>query len=252
MRRWKWAALVAAGCWMGCGGGGSLPSDKHEPPPMMMPDGTVILPDVPGEENTPAPDPFTSLYPLTAGSSWTYRIEDPSVATGPFEKRVEVVGEQPVPETGDRAMEVRSTQPHLVEVSWQKEKDGVVYRVREEDHKADTLARVTTWTPAAMKSLAMERPEGWSVVSSLTEVTRYPGGTKADDTDKKKYTWSVVAVNETVTTPAGTFSNAIRLQRKREDKAEPVRTYWLVPGIGKVKETGERTEELTAYDVKKP
>lgn len=242
MRRWKWAALVAVGCWVGCGGGGSLPTH---------PDGTVVLPDVPGDPNTQAPDPFTSLFPLTQGSTWTYRIEDPSLGQ-PFEKRVEVVGETPVPETTETALEVRSTQPHLAEVSWQKEKDGVVYRLREEDHKAGTLVRVTTWNPAAMKSLSGERPQGWSFESTLNELTRYPTGTKKDDNDKKKYTWSVEAVNETVTTPAGTFPNAIRLQRKREDKVEPVRTYWLVPGIGKVKETGERTEELTAYDVKKP
>lgn len=251
MRRWRWTALVAVGCWMGCGGGGSLPPDKKAPP-LTMPDEPVVLPDVPGGTDTSKPDPFTSLYPLTTGSSWTYRIEDPAVATGPFEKRVEVVGEQPVPGTSDTAIEVRSTQPHLEEVSWQKEQEGVVYRVREEDHKAGTLARVTTWSPAAMKSLAMGRPQGWSFVSSLTEMTHYPSGTQEDDTDKKKYTWSVEAVDETVTTPAGTFTHAIRLQRKREDKAEPVRSYWLVPGIGKVKETGERTEELTAYDVKKP
>jgi hypothetical protein len=58
-------------------------------------------------------------------------------------------------------------------------------------------------------------------------------------------------VNETVTVPAGTFNNALKVQRERPDKEDSARTYWLVPGIGKVKEDGERLEELVSYDVKK-
>lgn len=256
MRRWGWAAVVGAMCWAGCGEGGSLPTQNQDPPPVTNPDGSVDLPDVPGNPGTDGgeevPAAFTSLWPLTPGSRWTYRIEDPSLAQPVFEKHVEVQAEQPVPETSETALLVRSTQPHLEERSWQKEKDGVVYRLREEDYKADTLVRVTTWNPGAMKSLTLARPLGWSVEFTLNELTRYPSGTKADDIDKKKYVWSVEAVDETITTQAGTFTHAIRLKRERKDKTEPVRRYWLVPGIGKVKETGERTEELTSYDVKKP
>ncbi len=250
MRRWTWAVLVAVGCWVGCGEGGSLPT--QDSPSVTNPDGSVDLPDVPGDPNSPAEESSTSLWPLTPGSTWTYLIEDPSLAQSTFEKRVEVLEEQTVPGTSMTATLVRSTQPHLEELSWQKVENGVAYRLREEDHKAGKLVRVTTWNPAAMKSLASERPQGWSFDSNLTEMTDYINSGKEDDTDKKKYTWSVEAVNETVTTRAGTFTNAIRLQRIRKDKQEPVRTYWLVPGIGKVKETGERTEELISYDVKKP
>ncbi|WNG45880.1 hypothetical protein F0U60_18505 [Archangium minus] len=250
MRRWRWAALVAVGCWVGCGEGGSLPTQNQDPPAVTNPDGTVDLPDTPPGDGTDTPATLTTLWPLTKDSTWTYRIDDPKL--GRFEKRVEVLGEQPVPETTMTAVAMRSTQPHLEELSWQIAKDGVVYRLREEDHKAGALARVTTWNPAAMKSLDQERPMGWNVESSLNELTRYPNSSREDDTDKKKYIWSVEAVNDTVTTQAGTFTNAIRLKRERKDKNEPVRTYWLVPGVGKVKETGERTEELISYDVKKP
>ena len=250
MRRWGWAAVVGAMCWAGCGEGGSLPTENQEPPAVTNPDGTVDIPDTPPGDGTDTPATLTNLWPLTQGSTWTYRIDDPKL--GRFEKRVEVLGEQTVPETTMTAVAMRSTQPHLEELSWQIARDGVVYRLREEDHKADKLVRVTTWNPGAMKSLTLARPLGWSVEFTLNELTRYPSGTKEDDADKKKYVWSVEAVDESVTTQAGTFTNAIRLKRERKDKTEPVRRYWLVPGIGKVKETGERTEELTSYDVKKP
>ncbi len=64
---------------------------------------------------------------------------------------------------------------------------------------------------------------------------------------EQTYVWRVLAVNETVTVPAGTFTNAIRIERDRPDKEGKLRTYWLVPGIGKVKETasGSRSSSLT-------
>lgn len=250
MKRWGWAALVAVTCWTGCGQGGSLPTAGGSPA-TTKPGGTVPLPDVPGT----APDEGTTasqtLWPLTQGTTWTYRITDPT--KGVFEKKVEVLGEQTVPETSMKATAVRSTQPYLEELSWQTDVNGVVVRLREEDRKGGTVARVTTWTPATVKSLSREQPQGWTYRSNIRELERDTADGATDDKEKS-YVWTVEAVNETVTTPAGTFSNAIRLKRVRGDKPQEPdpRTYWLVPGIGKVKEDGERLEELVSYDVKKP
>ncbi|HEX8436639.1 hypothetical protein [Archangium sp.] len=254
MKGRKWAALVAVVCWVGCGEGGSLPdNDKaQQPATTTNPDGTVPLPDIPvspgPDGNKPEPAARQSLWPLTRGTTWTYRISDPT--RGTFEKRVEVLGEQTVPETAMKAISVRSTQPHLEELSWQIDMNGVVVRLREEDRKAGALARVTTWSPATVKGISAEQPQGWSYTSDIRELTRNGDGSTEDK--DKTYVWSVEAVNDTVTTPAGTFTNAIRLKRARGDKENQERTYWLVPGIGKVKETGERLEELVSYDVKKP
>ena len=249
MRRWGWATLVALGCWVGCGEGGSLPTKTEDQSTTTNPDGTV---DLPGEPEDPdVQDPFTSLWPLTRGSTWTYRITDPKKGT--FEKRVEVLGEQTVPETLMKATAVRSTQPRLglEELSWQIiDVNGLVVRLREEDREGTTLEEVTTWNPATVKSIAREQPAGWSHTSKIREVTRH--GTGEVDDKEKTYVWRVETVNETVNTPAGTFTNAIRVKRERDDKDGYARTYWLVPGIGKVKEDGERLEELVSYDVKKP
>ncbi|ATB37455.1 lipoprotein [Cystobacter fuscus] len=250
MKRWSWAVLVAAGCWVGCGEGGSLPGQSNNPS-VTNPDGTVTLPDIPagtgGEDGQPA---LTTLWPLTQGSSWTYRIQEPSKGT--FEKRVEVLGEQVVPETTMKAVAVLSTQPNKEEMSWQLELDGTVVRLREEDRKQGKVSQVTTWNPATVKALSKPRALGWSYTSDVRELTLADDGTPEDK--DKTYVWRVVGVNETVTTPAGTFTNAIRLERKRGDKVKPDddRTYWLVPGIGKVKEDGERLEELVSFDIKKP
>jgi hypothetical protein len=256
MKRWGWAALMAVMWGVGCGEGGSLPTDKQsQQPATTNPDGTVDLPDIPVTQNPNEGKTETppSLWPLTKGSTWRYRITDPKYG-GTFEKQVEVLGTQTVPETTMTATAVRSTQPFLKleELSWQVDLNGVVVRLREEDRESGTLARVMTWSPATVKGLAREQPVAWRFESKITEATRYLTGTKEDETKEKIYVWTVEAVNETVTTPAGTFTNAIRLKRTRSDKESKDRTYWLVPGIGKVKEDGERQEVLLSYDVKKP
>lgn len=235
-------AAVAAVVWLGgCGSGGSLPTGKSDT-------SNPQLPDAPAQQVDPKPDAAPSLWPLTAGSTWTYRITDPQ--KGIFTKQVEVIGPQPVPDTNMTATAVRSMQPYLEELSWQVElQSGLVVRVREEDRKDGAVARVTTWTPATVKSLAQPQPQGWSYSSSIRETVRQDDGS-VEEKDQT-YVWRVVAENETVVVPAGTFTNAIKVQRDRPDKTGKERIYWLVPGVGKVKEDGERLEELSSYDVKK-
>jgi hypothetical protein len=233
-------AALAAVVWLGgCGGsGGSLPTG-NDPAPSDQ--------ELPGDPVKPSPEAAPSLWPLTTGSTWTYRITDPT--RGVFDKAVEVLGPQAVPDTSTTAILVRSVQPHLEERSWQLElQNGTVVRLREEDLKAGAIVRVTTWSPATVKSLAQVQEQGWSYSSTIRELTREDTGLVEEK--EQTYVWRVLAVNETVTVPAGTFTNAIKVQRDRPDKEGKVRTYWLVPGVGKVKEDGERLEELVSHTVK--
>jgi hypothetical protein len=242
MKRAVLGALTAVVWLVGCGGGGSLPTNPggQTPSNPELPDTPSQPPDKPTESH--------SLWPLTTGSTWTYRITDPE--KGVFDKVVEVLGPQPVPDTSMTATLVRSVQPYLEERSWQVElQNGLVVRLREEDLKAGAVVQVQTWSPATVKSLAQAQQEGWSYTSSIREMTQQDDGT-VDEKDRT-YVWRVLAVNETVTVPAGTFTNTIKVQRDRPDKAGKERVYWLVPGVGKVKEDGERLEELSSYDVKK-
>ncbi len=244
MKRAVLGALTAMVWLVGCGGGGSLPPgpDGQGPSNPQLP-GPPVQPPV-----NPPPEAPQSLWPLTTGSSWTYRITDP--LKGVFDKAVEVLGPQTVPGTDLTATLVRSVQPHLEERSWQMElQNGMVVRLREEDLKAGAVVRVTTWSPATVKSLAQAQQEGWTYESTIRELTRQDDGT-VEEKDRT-YVWRVLAVNETVSVPAGTFTNAIKVQRDRPDKEGKERFYWLVPGVGKVKEDGERLEELVSHDVKK-
>ncbi|SEL95785.1 hypothetical protein SAMN05444354_11031 [Stigmatella aurantiaca] len=243
MRRSVVAALVAGAWLVGCGGAGGLPTDPNNPSGGLP--GDPVNPD-PGGPGNPATG--QSLWPLTTGSTWTYRITDP--VRGTFDKTVEALGLETVPDTNQTATAMRSIQPHLEELSWQVElSDGTVVRLREEDRKAGTVARVTTWSPATVKSLSRPQALNWSTASTIREKTQLSDGTQEEK--ERTYTWRVVAVNETVTVPAGTFTNAIKVLRDRPDKEGKERVYWLVPGVGKVKEDGERLEELSSYTIAK-
>ena len=57
--------------------------------------------------------------------------------------------------------------------------------------------------------------------------------------------WSVDAAKVPVTVPAGSFEAVVLIK----STATGSKTYWYVPGVGKVKETGGQTEELVSFDV---
>lgn len=182
------------------------------------------------------------LAPLGTGARWTYRVTD--AVAGVFEKQVEVLGPAAVPESTATAIAVRDLEPTNEERAWLEVKDGFLVRHREEDRKAGLLVRATSWTPAAPKALAALADAGYTARVTVSEREWHPDGSVT--TKDQIYAFEVIATGVAVTVPAGTFS-CVQLERQRLDKAEPKRTYWLSPGIGKVKETGERVEELVSY-----
>lgn len=242
MRRVSLAAVavVSAALISGCGPEGGLPPEAGLP-------SSEVTPTAPVPENE-VQEAAKSLWPLTAQSRWTYRITDP--VRGSFDKTVEVQGEQELPDMpGTMAVAVRSSQPHLEELSFQVVNGGIVFRVREQDMKAGQVVRAMTWDPAVMKALSDAQPVGWTQTATVVEVERDAAGSVVKEKEKV-FGWTVEAVDQEVTVPAGTFTNAIKLRRERADKDDWERFYWLVPGVGKVLEEGERREELVEYDVK--
>ncbi len=181
------------------------------------------------------------LAPLETGDRWTYRITDP--LAGVFEKRVEVLGPAAIPESST-AIAIRDVEPTHEEQSWVDVQDGFLVRHREEDRKSGVLVRVTTWTPGAPKILAVLAETGFNAQITVTESEWHPDGTVS--TKNPIYAFAVVATGVSVTVPAGTYT-CIQLERQRLDRIEPKRTFWLSPGVGKVREEGERLEELVAF-----
>jgi hypothetical protein len=190
-----------------------------------------------------------ALLPWAEGNSWTYRV------TGGGEESVKVttVGAlEPVGGSGPNAAKLANktvTKKGATDetIGWQAVEGDRLVRYREQSFGKTTgqLQLEEHWDPFKLHVdwSAQHTQIGASWVESYVE-TKLPadaGATTSTESD----TWTVDGVNQTVTVPAGTFSAIVLI---KVGGSSP-KTYWYVPGVGKVKETGGQTEELVSYQV---
>jgi hypothetical protein len=90
--------------------------------------------------------------------------------------------------------------------------------------------------------------EAWTTVGIMEELlydrTAYDGQGLNPMVEARGHTFEVLAVDEEVTVPAGTFQNCVKIERVRTVGAESgaLVWYWYAPGVGKVRE--ERPIEM--------
>jgi hypothetical protein len=199
------------------------------------------------DDDTSTPSDSAPLLPWKAGNRWTYRVTE----DGEVSEKVTTVGElEPVGGTGpfremftNKVTTAKSSGAKTF--SWQAVSGTRLIRYREQSLRADgTLKDEQSWNPPRLhvdSSLEHTR-EGasWLEISEETELT----GT-ASNTSSLRERWTVVSAEESITVPAGTFK-AVVLTKAGGDTPK---TYWFAPGVGKVKETGGQTEELTSYEL---
>ncbi len=190
------------------------------------------------------------LLPWAVGNSWTYRVtEDGEVST-----KTNTIGEQePIGGEGPNAelsaYKVTTTKKNGTDrtESWQAPDGDRVLRYRELSYSASTgeLELEEYWEPA---KLHVEWSEGRLVEGGSWleeyEETKLPVG-ETPSTSSRRDRWTVRSLAESVTVPAGTF-DAVVFQKLGSDTPK---TYWYVAGVGKVKEAGGQTEELTEYEL---
>jgi hypothetical protein len=191
-------------------------------------------------------EPLATRYlPLAIGATWTYDVSEPDTPARQKSNTVEAledVGDRKVGVVGFR---IRTEKLDGYTVSWQEDRCTSIIRHREQSFDAaGTLASDQFYVPGKLR--VDETPEHltlgarWSI--SYTEVEIDPvAGVK---TVSKDETWSVEAVDEAVTVPAGTFTT-LRVRKVTSGAAD--KTFWFARGVGKIMEQGEQREELRAY-----
>ena len=191
------------------------------------------------------------LLPWAVGNVWTYRVtEDGAVST----KVTTITEQQPVGGEGPNAeldaYKVITTKKNGTDHtdSWQAPDGDRVLRYREQSFSASTgdLELEEYWEPHKLHvDWSPEHlVEGASWLEEYEETKLPVGDTTSQSTRRDR--WTVKAVADSVTVPAGTFENAVVFQKIGSDT---LKTYWYVPGVGKVKETGGQTEELMEYEL---
>jgi hypothetical protein len=250
------ASLLGLAACGGDGGAGDAPSDGDG--------GTATDKDASGggradgggADGGGASDPGSldfskAIYPLTTGSSWTYRVTEADGTTN--EKTVTAEAEETVggdgPHAADKAVKLVSDRGAELTVSWVHSDGERVVRYREQvlDSATSAVESEEAYDPerviADVTSEHRSAGASWLEIFSTTS-TNLKKGTPAETAEVRE-TWQVVSAAEEVTVPAGTFT-AIVLQKSGTTKQKQ---YWFVPGVGKVKETGGQTEELSKYSI---
>lgn len=194
------------------------------------------------------------LLPLAVGTSWTYAVSDGAGGTPVLKvstvEAFEEVGER---KAGVLAFRVRTEKTDGATVSWQADACTSVRRHREQSlDTAGTLLSDQVYVPDKLRvdETAEHLVTGAQWVAAYVELEVDPV-TGAVTTKDKSDLWTVEAAAEEVTVPAGTFT-AARLFRVGQEAGQAEKRYWFAPGVGKVKEVGNQTEELSTFTLAEP
>lgn len=210
-----------------------------------------------GGSNAGAPA-LGNLLPWKEGNWWAYRVTDEDgvvtnkrTTVGPLEL---VEGSGPNKDkmankvttvkndTGDGA-ETDQT------VSWQGIEGDRVVRYREQSYGKRTkeLELEEHWSPSKLHvdSSPERTAVGFNWLEQYLE-TKLPVNSQPIYDRETRDRWFVDR-HESVTVPGGTFDAVVLRKVSGGSDGANEKRYWYVPGVGKVKETGSQTEELTEY-----
>jgi hypothetical protein len=203
--------------------------------------GAIVNPDCQAAEG--------ALLPWKTGNTWTYAVNDEGIAS----TKQTVVGEMETvqgsgPNKDAMAFKVVTHKGGMDEtVSWQIPSGDSVIRYREQAFSASTgeLEQEEHWDPYKLHidGTAARRVAGVTWLEVYQE-TKLPVGA-APATHEAHDRWTILSACQSVTVPAGTFT-AVYIQ-KVSATGGSAKTYWYVPGVGKVKESGGQLEELVSY-----
>jgi hypothetical protein len=232
----EWSAAWTAGLVLllaGCGGtgGGSAPA-----------------------VGTSSAAPAGDYLPLSVGAVWTYQTTALSGASG--QATVTVEAAENAPGGGQAGLRVHSVLPDGGTIAWEQTSGSAVVRFEEQQLDANGAVVVDKrYSPPIL--VLDESTEHLTSGAAWTESymeAKTPTSKKA--TTKEKADWTVEAVNDSVTVPAGSYT-CVRVRRNHTSSKTPSTTVsWYAIGVGKVKETGagasnDLTLELTSTSLPK-
>ncbi|HET8932788.1 MAG TPA: hypothetical protein VFN67_05075 [Polyangiales bacterium] len=197
--------------------------------------------------SAPAATSDGSLFPLKIGNAWTFRTTKGAEVGTKIQTvgALEMVGGRG-PMSAAMAYRMVTTKDDGMDKteSWQAELEGRIVRYREKSYAAANgeLEIEEHWEPYKLRVDGTQLTPGATYTEEYKETKLVAGAVPATATSTD--TWRVVAVEEMVTVPAGTFS-AVVIEKVG---GTSTKRYWFARGVGKVKEqSGTQVEELTEY-----
>jgi hypothetical protein len=190
------------------------------------------------------------LLPLSVGVRWTYDVTDLSAPGAPTVNKlstVEAFEDVGARKAGTSAFRLRTEKASGETVSWQEDRCTAIVRHREQSFGSNgTMESDQFYMPGKLR--VDESPAHltvgarWTVSYEELEVDPVAGESRVS----KDETWSVEAVDESITVPAGTF---VTVQLRKVTSGDADKRFWFAAGVGKVKEQGEQLEVLRDYQL---
>jgi hypothetical protein len=203
-----------------------------------------------GSSGTPKPE--GPLLPWAVGNTWTYKVTNTGVSslkTTTIGELELVGGEGPHADVmAHHVTTAKGTDLNDHTESWQMpsaDNEDRIIRLREQSFDASSgkLELDEYWDPGKLHiDGSADRTVAGASWLELYEETKLAVGLQPT-THTARDRWTVIGDDETVEVPAGTFEHAIHFQKVGSSTKE----YWYLRGVGKLKETGSQTEELTDY-----
>src|SRR5262249_50452991 len=181
---------------------------------------------------------------LVVGAVWTWKSSDTlSGLSGTTGSMIEALETMTGVKAGVSAYRVRSTTLTGSTVNWQQDTGTAVVRHREQF--LDTRGAIMTDHYYLLSKLRLdESPAHTTLGATWTEVYTDQVTTIAS----VSVAWTVEAVDEMVTVPAGTFK-CLRVHAVETGGAGYDSHFWYARNVGKVKETGTEVRDLTGYNI---
>jgi hypothetical protein len=200
----------------------------------------------PGDGDGDDPDPIEdSLYPLVDGAKWTYLV----TTTGGQVLGMDITYLEETTWNGSKAWDLID-EPNE-EGKWNSSVimriGDLIARVHREEMVDQNTTAIIDYDPGFVRV-----SEAWITPGIMEELlydrTAYDGQGQNPDVEPRGHTLEVLAVDEQVTVPAGTF-DCVKIERVRTVGAESgaLVWYWYAPGIGKVRE--ERPIEMEVEEL---
>jgi hypothetical protein len=196
-----------------------------------------------------------SYLPLGPGFSWTYLVRSGGPGASSYTKQQVVEARERLgagPHAGKVAFRLRTTKPsnNFDEVeqslSWQAHVGTAIVRYQERSFRNGAATNEESWTPFKLR--VDGDPARTAPGASWTELLverQQRDGTISETAGA--LLWHVVAVDEEVTVPAGTFRCLHLTSTDLPVPGQPpsaTKHWWFAKGVGKVKEIGRTIEEL--------
>jgi hypothetical protein len=190
--------------------------------------------------------------PLSVGARWTWNGFDTLTGlSGVTTSIVDSLDTLSGAKAGIQAFQVTSTTLSGSTINWQQDTGTAIVRHREEFLDATSAVMSDhLYTPGKLRldesTAHTALNAAWT--ETFTDDVTASSTTRAQPSTTITVTWTVEAVDESVTVPAGTFT-CLRVHSVESGAGGYDSHFWYARNVGKVKESGTEVRELVGYSI---